>query len=128
MPAPLDPRIHAQALADFTTGMGVRAVARRYGISQSTASAWHGEARGTVQAVVRTQKQHDLGGLVVDYLEEALITLTAHVRLARDQEWFMRQNAADLAIFHGVLVDKTTRILSAMQPGQGDVDDEGPEG
>lgn len=121
MPAPLDPKLHAQAVADFMTGAGVRAVARKYGISQSTASAWHAEARGVVvQSGVRTEKERDFGGQLLEYLEESLHTLTAHVRLARDPDWFKQQNARDLAIFHGVLVDKTTRILSAYQGAQAD--------
>lgn len=115
MPAPLSPRLHAQVLADFMAGAGVREVERKYRISRSTASAWHAEARAVVQTGVRTEKERDLGGQLLDYVEESLITLTAHVRLARDPEWFKKQNAADLAIFHGVLVDKTTRILSAYQ-------------
>lgn len=117
MARPIDPSVKAAAMADLATGSGVREVSRKYGVSTGAASSLMAEARGTVQASsVRTEKRRDIGERVLGYLEESLETLTAQVRLARDPNWVHRQTANDLAIFHGVLADKTTRILAALAP------------
>ena len=66
---------------------------------------------------VGTQKK-PLFQLVSDLLEENLLTLTAHARMARDPKWFARQGAEAMGVFDGVMSDKTIRILEAAAAAQ----------
>ena len=95
-------------------GQSVASVADEFGVSRNTVQTWRRDLRNT-NIVHQPEKKAELGELVADYLAEILETLTAQSRFARDPEWLGRQNAADLAILHGVLNDKAVRILAALQ-------------
>ena len=116
MARPHDLRTKAAALAGLATGESIHSVARRLGVSRSTVQRWRDAAHVPTPGLVGPQKKQELGEQVYSFLEESIETLTAQVRVARDEAWLKRQSAADLALLFGVLNDKTVRLLAALQP------------
>ncbi len=110
------PEQKATALAALATGDSIRNVSRRLGISRNTLTVWRAELPST--AVAEPQKKEALGEQLYGYLEESIDTLTEQVRCAGDVAWIRQQNAAQLAMLHGVMFDKTVRLLAALQPAE----------
>lgn len=111
---PYDPHVKARAMAALKAGQSVPEVARATGVPVSTLRKWKQELKRE-NLIESPEKKAELGELVADYLTEILTTLTAQSRFARDEDWLRKQNAADVAILHGVLNDKAIRILAALQ-------------
>jgi hypothetical protein len=106
----------AAALADLATGASVNGTARKYGVDRSTVKRWR-DASGIVAAPVPPQKQQaDLGEQLYGYLEDSIGALRAQLAVFGDPDWLKKQSAADVAILHGVVADKTARLLAAVRP------------
>lgn len=121
MGRPVDPETKGKALADLATGMGVRAVARTYGLSQGTVSKWAAGVRTSVSTVVETMetiKKMSLPELCAEYLHASLEAQIAQARLFADPEWLHKQSAHDLAVLHGIHNDKVVRLLYAFRPAK----------
>lgn len=114
-----DPEKRATVLAVLIAGSTVAETSRETGIPEPTIIRWREEAGLTQKPpkfqTIGTEKKRDLGELVGEYLDDVLVTLRAQAVHARDQEWLTRQDAAQLAILHGVLTDKAIRLLGALQ-------------
>ena len=104
------PETKAAVMAALLAGQGTTEVAREYEIPASTVSRWKRKAR---QEVGRSD---DVGELLLGYLTENLTTLTAQAKVFREAEWLRTQDAADVAVLHGVLTDKAVRLLEALDP------------
>lgn len=104
----------AAVMAALISGQGVSQVAREYKIPKGTVSDWKRNAIPDDP----TQKK-DIGLLLLGYLETNLETLRAQAEQFRDRSWLSRQNAADLAVLHGVMTDKAIRLLEAMSNAAG---------
>ena len=117
---PYEPHVKAAAIAALMAGESPRVVADSHGLPLSTVRKWGVETRRD-NLIVRPEKKAELGELVHGYLEDLLATVAAQARFARDESWLRQQNAGDLAILHGVLVDKAVRILAALEPADGDI-------
>lgn len=107
----------AGVMAALLAGQGVDEVAKQYRISPRTASRWKAAIDGEL-AKLGAQKRDLIGELLSEYLKEVLITLTAQQRHFRDVKWLVKQNAADLAVLHGVSADKAFRLLEAIERTQ----------
>lgn len=103
------PEIRAEVMSCLLQGQGVTTVAKQYDIPTSTVSRWKRKAR---EEAGRTD---DVGALLLEYLTENLTTLRAQAERFRDPEWLAQQDAADVAVLHGVLTDKAVRLLEAME-------------
>ncbi len=99
----------AAVMAALLSGQSVGQVAREYHIPKGTVSGWKKVAIPNDA----TQKK-DIGVLLLAYLETNLETLRAQAEHFRDFKWLTKQNAADLAVLHGVMTDKAIRLLEAM--------------
>jgi transposase-like protein len=110
--------VKAAALAALATGESLHSVARRLGISRATLRRWRGSAAPLV-AQGDPQKTQQIGAQLCGFLEESIETLTTQARVVRDDAWLRRQSAADLAVLHGVMFDKTARLLAAFEPIEG---------
>jgi transposase-like protein len=106
----------AAVMAALLTGQSVSEAARRYNIPKGTVSDWRKQAVG--DTVTPTQKRERIGELVLAYLSTALETLEAQARMFRDEDWLRKQNAADVAVLHGVVTDKSIRLLEALAASQ----------
>lgn len=107
----------AQVMAALLAGQSVSAAAREYNLPKGTVSSWrkaalNKAAGGDVDADA-TQKGSTLDDLLQGYVEENLVTLREQSIFFRDKEWLKKQPASELAVLHGVVADKTVRILEA---------------
>lgn len=127
--------VKAQAIAALLTGETAAAVAARLGLPAGTVRKWKAEEirTGAVIAVPpeiaeerardrarkaeqAEQRREELGELVTEYIRESLRTLRTQAEFFASRDWLAKQNAADAAVLHGVLNDKTVRILAAVRP------------
>lgn len=107
------PEVKAQVMAALLAGQSIREVARDYNISKSTVGAWAKEKKD-VQYVPDTKKE-EIGDLIVEYLRTMLRTLITQAEHFGDKQWLTAQGADQLAVLHGVAMDKTIRILEAIE-------------
>ena len=113
-----DPATKAAVVAALLTGQGVNAVAREYHIPQRTVSDWKKAADALVSGAVRSEKERiDISDALTRYLSTALATLVVQLQHAASPTWLADQDAAGLAVLHGVLVDKVIRLLEAAEAG-----------
>lgn len=113
--------LKAAALADVLL-LGPGATAAKYQISVRTLFAWR--ERYEVADLLPMKKQH-IGQLVATYLEANLQALTAQAYVTSQPEYIDRQPAGELAILHGVMADKSVRLLEAIakQPSPAELDE-----
>jgi len=108
----------AAVMAALLTGQSINAVAREYNIPKGTVSRWN-QQKGVVTSGGPQEtdtKRDEIGDLLMGYLGEALRTLRKQVRAVGDEEWIKKQPASELAVLHGVITDKTIRLLEALAP------------
>lgn len=106
------------ALADLAAGEGVAATARKFGVDEATVRRWRDQAFGSKAphaTALTPARQADLGEEVFGYLEDCLTTLRHQLVVFGDAAWLKKQNAHDAAILHGVIADKTVRLLAALR-------------
>ena len=114
--------IKAAAMADLLL-LSPATVAAKYGLKPATVRQWKSrelpEQTPIDVTVVALKKQH-IGALMLEYLEASLNALTAQAYVASDPEYINRQPASELAILHGVIADKSVRLVEALQHGTPD--------
>lgn len=108
------PEEKAAALARILTGVTITQVAEEMGTNRITIRSWRDQA-GLSKHEMPEAKKEELGELVTEYLREALRTLRTQAGAFANREWLEGQNAHDVGILHGILADKTTRILAAIR-------------
>lgn len=113
------PETKAAALAALLEGQAVGRVATDFRVPVGTVKAWNSGARritaGTQPvALVATQKKEEIGHLLLEYLHTNLETLRQQSLIFRDPKWLEKQSAEGVAVLHGVLTDKTIRLLEAL--------------
>ena len=107
------PEVQAQVLAALLEGQSISKVAEVYKVPEGTIKSWKARL-SAVPSVVATEKRAIIGELLLDYLEENLRTLKEQNVIFRDPKWLKDQGASALAVLHGVITDKTIRLLEAM--------------
>jgi hypothetical protein len=65
-------------------------------------------------ATSATSKKERIGALLLDYLVSTLETLKAQQVVFADRAWLEKQSASEVAILHGVLADKSIRLLEGL--------------
>lgn len=106
----------AAVMAALLAGQSINSVAREYKIPKGTVSDWNRKAHERV-GPEPTQKR-EIGALLLEYLQTNLATLRKQSEVFSDEKWLKRQSASELAVLHGVLADKTIRLLEAVSVGQ----------
>jgi hypothetical protein len=125
----------AAVLALLATGTSIRKAAKECGVGVATVSRWRDEnpppvplaspdmavipaSDGTVFREDGTQKRRrEIGEQLYDYMQTSVETLTAQLRLFGDRDWLAKQPAGELGTLHGIVADKTARLLAAYQRG-----------
>lgn len=102
----------AAVMAALLTGQSVSAAAKQYKIPRGTVAMWSAQL-GREQTDPNTKKAR-IGELILDYLEESLKTLKAQHQVFSDANWVRQQSASEVAVLHGVIADKTFRLLEAL--------------
>lgn len=112
-----DEATKAAVMGALLTGQSVSSVAKEYKIPKGTVSAWKQRQVDKIAdrvATVATQKEQVIGDLLMDYLKAALVSLKVQAEHFGDKKWLADQDAGQLAVLHGVTVDKTIRLLEAL--------------
>lgn len=104
-------------MAALLTGQSVSSVARQYQIPKGTVNGWKRQA-----GAVATQKE-GIGDALLGYVADAIATLRAQLRVCADENWLRRQPASEIAVLHGVLADKTIRLLEGIADSAQDRED-----
>ena len=117
----------AQVMAALLAGQSVSSAAHEYKIPKGTVSSWRKLALNKAVGVDAnaTQKGTSIDALLQNYVEANLVTLREQSEFFRDRDWLKEQSASELAVLHGVVADKTVRILEAWGNAQADGQDEG---
>lgn len=111
------PETRAAVLAAVASGQSVNSVAKQFGISRRTITSWRDQAQ---LPTVAQEKKQVIGEQLYGLLEDSIETLRVQVRFMRTEAWLEKQSAADLAILHGVLHDKTRHVVAAFRPPDDD--------
>jgi len=118
------PETKAAVLAALLQGQGAHEIATAFKLPEGTVRTWHARVKlsdGSASVSrVETQKREQIGELLIDYLHANLSTLRKQQEVFGDPAWLAKQNAADVAVLHGVMTDKAIRLLEALG-GVGDV-------
>ena len=104
----------AAVMAALLAGQAASEIARKYNISEGTVRSWKARQAGHPVASVATRSREQIGDLIVNYLEELLVTLHAQQKVFQDEKWLRQQSASEIAVLHGVLADKGFRLLEAL--------------
>jgi DNA-binding IclR family transcriptional regulator len=108
--------VKAQVIAALLSGQGVNEIARNYNLPKATVSRLKNTLTSDQLEQVGTEKKERIGELIAGYLTTALTTLQVQAVHARDKAWLEKQSAENLAVLHGVIADKSIRILEAIEP------------
>ena len=107
-----DDATKAAVMAALLAGQAVNEVAKQYSVNPSTVRNWK-NAQTLTDAIDQDQR-YEIGDMLLDYLREALNALRLQARHFGQTAWLDNQNAADLAVLHGVTADKALRIIEAL--------------
>lgn len=110
----------AAALAEVAAGASVNATAKKFGISRAAISEWRDRSDLPTPTPAAQEKRANLGEQLYGYLEDSIGALRSQLAVFGDPDWLKKQSAAELAILHGVVADKTARLLAAARPGEPD--------
>ncbi len=97
-------------MAALMAGQSLDAVAREYKIPKTTLHNWRRPRRSQVFG---TEKESEIGDLLIDYLRANLAALRAQAEVFTDKVWLTEQGASEAAILHGVMTDKAIRLIEA---------------
>lgn len=104
----------ARVIAALLLGSGVMEIAREFNLPESSVRNWKRTLTPEQIAEINARKGQRLDDLVFDYLQENLTTLRAQSKLLRDESYVAQQPANEMATLHGVMADKTIRLLEAV--------------
>jgi transposase-like protein len=104
----------AAVIADLLTGDRVSEVAVRYGLDKSVVSRWKARIPAGELQRIATKKGEQIDAAVSGCVRSNLESLTAQAKATSDPEWIRQQSAKDLALLHGVMFDKSFRILESV--------------
>lgn len=101
-------------MAALLTGQAVSKIAADYKMPASTVSLWNKKVIALRQSSVEPVPKKRIGDAILAYLEEALYTLKAQVVIFGEAAWLRKQSASEVGVLHGILADKTIRLLEAL--------------
>ena len=101
-------------MAALLTGQSAATVARTYNIPKGTVDGWKNGQKNTPLVTLPSTKKQEIGDLLLEYIRLSLQSLQAQVQHFGNAAWLNSQPAGELAILHGVLMDKAIRLLEAI--------------
>ncbi|HEX7333419.1 MAG TPA: hypothetical protein VF290_18085 [Pyrinomonadaceae bacterium] len=108
----------AEVIAALLAGQGVNEISRQYKIPKATVSRLKNSLAAKQLEQVGTQKREQIADLIEGHLRQSLKAAAALAeKVATNNEWFIKQNAADVGVLYGILTDKSIRILEAAEVG-----------
>lgn len=121
------PEQKAAVMAALLTGQSVTRCSEEYNIPRGTIAKWSAKldrssgVSNTISSAdeaksIQTTKSQ-IGLLLLQYIEASIQTLIAQQSVFNDEKWLRLQPASELAVLHGVIADKTAKLLEAMASG-----------
>jgi len=98
-------------MAALLAGQGVNEVAAAYNLDSGLVSRWKAKIPATQLQQVAVEKKERLVDLIENHLIASLKGAAKVACQADNDKWRDSQTASDLAIFYGVLSDKSIRLL-----------------
>ena len=105
-------------MAALLSGQSVTEVAAQFNLGKATVSRWRSTISLERLEQIGTEKTENLERLLMNYVRQNLKTLTAQSEVAGRASYIEKQPASELAVLHGVMADKTVRILAAFEPSE----------
>lgn len=111
----------AAVLAALLVGQSVSSVAKEYKIPKGTVSAWLKREQEKINAVRQDaakqlsggQAQTEFGDKLAKYMMASVDSLTSQVEVMGEKEYLRKQDMHQVAVGHGVQMDKLIRLLEA---------------
>lgn len=107
--------IRAQVMASLLAGQGVSEVASQYNLDISVVSRWKAAIPDDQLQVLASKKGEQIETLLFDYLVTTLQSLKNQAEIAGEREYITKQPAGEFAVLHGVMADKSIRLLEAAE-------------
>lgn len=108
---PHGPEVRAVVISALMAGQGVSEVAASFNISKATVSRLKKEIDSTTLEHIETVKKEKLIDLVESHLIASLRAAIQLAEQANDANWRSKQPASEIAVFYGVLSDKSIRLI-----------------
>lgn len=105
----------AAVISALLQGQGVNEVAQAYDLPKSSVSGIKSDLTKGELEQVRTQKKENIADLVENHLRASLTACVNIANITQNVEWVNKQSGDNLAVFYGVLSDKSLRLLEAAQ-------------
>ena len=112
--------IRAQVMAALLAGQGVSEVAAQYNIDKSIVSRWKGTISAEELQQLAIKKGQKIEEALFGYLLSNLHALNEQAKVVSEREYIIKQPADSLAVLHGVMADKSIRLLEAVERARGD--------
>lgn len=106
--------VKARVIAALLAGCGVVEIARELNLPHNTVSNYKSELSDEKLDELRRKKGARVDDLVYDYLVQNLETLRAQSKVVSDEGYINKQPAGEMATLHGVIADKTVRLLEVV--------------
>lgn len=110
-----DDATKAAVMAALLAGQGIMEISKQYGVNPSTIRNWR--SANNLENAIDQEQRYEIGDLLLAYLRESLNALRLQAQHFGQAAWLANQNAADLAVLHGVQTDKAIRIIEALTAG-----------
>lgn len=111
--------VQSQVMAALLAGQGVNEVAQAYSLPESTIREWRETLNSEQFAELRAKKGERIEELLFSYLTANLAALEAQAKVVSETEYITKQPADSLAVLHGVMADKSIRLLEAIERARG---------
>ena len=108
---PTSPEKRAKIIAALLAGQSPVKVAADFKVDKSTVSRIKASLPSRELQQVATEKKERLVDLIESHLTESLKAAALIAKQTQDELWRSKQSAENLAIFYGVLSDKSIRLL-----------------
>ncbi len=129
-----DPEVKAAVLAALLAGQSVNSVAKEYSIPKGTVSSWAKREEETLGGVRRDAASQarggepngqagEVGSLLLDYLGANLRSLKSQVEVMGEKDYLRAQPIENVALAHGIQVDKAVRLIEALNRAESESDD-----
>lgn len=102
-------------MASLLAGQGVCEIAAQYNLPESTVTEWKSTLSLEQFVEIRRKKGEKIERLLFSYLTQTLETLEAQAKVVSEREYIVKQPADSLAVLHGVMADKSIRLLEAIE-------------
>lgn len=110
--------VKTACLAALMAGQEVGEIAGEYNVPETTLRSWkHRAHRDGADPIVAESDRAEIGTLLIAYLKEIIGAMRKQAVVFGDEEWLKKQSAGELGVLHGVIADKTVRLLEALEAG-----------